>query len=561
MTYKYPFGLFVVILAAACSSSSPALKKVDAAAGGRDGTAGSGGGGSGGGGSGGSGGAADGGVTDAPVQTGPADINGGVIAYWRFNEGAGVFAGDSSGKGNRGTLARFTDADWTMGYEGTGLQFDDSRPSLVVVPDSPGLNPTGTITIAAWIKAADWAGNRRIAQKGSNDNQYRLLAEDNFLKFEVALAGGGVAAATANLPITGQFIHVAGSYDGGTARLFIDGKLVGMMDAAVKGPMVTTADPLVIGCKNMVTMVPLDCFAGVMDELVMYDRALREDEIAMLAKGSFPRAVALPDGGAGPDAPTGPVDLTTGLAAYLTFNENSGTMTADRSGHGNNGTLTNFMPTDWQPGYQGSALRYSPDRKTLVVMADNPTLDPTAAITLAAWVNADNWNSNRRIAQKGTMDNQYRLLAEGGLVKFEVVTASGTMAVAFGAAPSTGRFAHLAGTYDGTTARIYVDGAEAGMGTATGPIAVTADPLVVGCKDVTAAAVGDCFSGIVDELVVYGRALAPQDVAALAAGTFPPAMGEGPRDGGSPPDGKADTGRPPDATTDGKRDGGATTTR
>jgi hypothetical protein len=57
-------------------------------------------------------------------------------------------------------------------------------------------NPVRAFTLAAWVNAADWGGNRRILQKGNTDNQYRLLAEAGVLKFHLS----GVDTLTASLP-------------------------------------------------------------------------------------------------------------------------------------------------------------------------------------------------------------------------------------------------------------------------------------------------------------------------------------------------------------------------
>jgi hypothetical protein len=132
-------------------------------------------------------------------------------------------------------------------------------------------------------------------------------------------------------------------------------------------------------------------------------------------------------------------------------------------------------------------------------------LNMTAAITLSAWVNATNWTTNRRILQKGAGgDPQYRLLAEGGLLKFECKGLTTTFVTA--TLPSTGAWHLIHGTYDGANLRIFVDGAQVAIQAATGTMATSTDELDIGHKPASTAN-GDSFLGTIDECVVMNAAL------------------------------------------------------
>ncbi len=45
----------------------------------------------------------------------------GLVGWWRFDEGSGTIAGDSSGNGNNGTIYGAT---WVAGKYGQALSFD-----------------------------------------------------------------------------------------------------------------------------------------------------------------------------------------------------------------------------------------------------------------------------------------------------------------------------------------------------------------------------------------------------------------------------------------------------
>jgi len=71
----------------------------------------------------------------------------GLTAYWKFDEGVGDVAYDSSGNGNHGTIYG---ASWTDGKFGKALFFDGD--DLVQVEDSNALDGFNEISIEAWVK-------------------------------------------------------------------------------------------------------------------------------------------------------------------------------------------------------------------------------------------------------------------------------------------------------------------------------------------------------------------------------------------------------------------------
>jgi thiol-disulfide isomerase/thioredoxin len=209
------------------------------------------------------------------------DLKMGLLAQWRFDESKGMAAADSSGKGNTGVLLGFSDEDRASGHSGRALAFESSRRTTVMVRNSEFLNPREQITVAAWVKASDWTGNRRILQKGVSDNQYRLTAEGGELKFEVATQAGRFTAA-GPLPAKDAWAHVAGTYDGKKVRLLVNGAEIASI-AASGGPLAVTANPLAIGCKTADNDVEHNCFRGSIDDVSVYDRALTDRELSQLA--------------------------------------------------------------------------------------------------------------------------------------------------------------------------------------------------------------------------------------------------------------------------------------
>jgi glucose/arabinose dehydrogenase/regulation of enolase protein 1 (concanavalin A-like superfamily) len=411
-------------------------------------------------------------------------LDDGLVAWWRFDEGSGTLALDATGFGRDGTLTEPLPQWETAGRIGGSLRFTGALNQSVTVPDHPSLNPTAAVTVATWVYPLDWAGNRRILQKGNGDNQYRLLAEGGELVWEIA----GVGRLETALPSANRWIHLAATYDGTRLRLFVDGIQTGSM--AASGAMPATTDPLYLGTKTPGSIAG-DHLNGSLDDSRLYHRALSATEIGVLAG----------------------LDPGDGLIAHWRLDESGGTSAADASGGGHDGTLTAPLP-QWEPaaGRSGGALRFTGASGQSVTVANAAALNPGAGVSVSAWVKADNWNGNYRILQKGNTDNQYRLMAEFGRFAWDIAGVGRVETDP----PPAGRWVHVAATYDGDRMALYFDGEEAGAIAATGGMPVTTNPLHLGTKTAASGAINHLV-GRLDEVRLYGRGLSATEVLHLAS--------------------------------------------
>jgi hypothetical protein len=191
---------------------------------------------------------------------------------------------------------------------------------------------------------------------------------------------------------------------------------------------------------------------------------------------------------------------------WWAFNETTGQVASDSSGQGNTGACTGIS---WVTGHLGNAAAFD-GMTSLVQVAEDASLDPYA-ISIAAWINPVDWNGNRRIVQKGQYDDQYRLLAENGVFKFDIAGVG----VITTTLPAPGAWTHVAGTYDGATMRLYVNGTQVASTPATAVMSATPDPLLIGAKTAMSTG-GDLFYGMIDEVHIDGRALTQAEITALA---------------------------------------------
>jgi Concanavalin A-like lectin/glucanases superfamily len=164
------------------------------------------------------------------------------------------------------------------------------------------------------------------------------------------------ASATDAVPI-GRWSDVAVTYDGAVIRLYVDGRQVSSQGAA--GSIQVTGNPLWIGGN-----LPYgEHFRGLIDEVRVYSRALRAEEIvADMAK---------------------PVAPARGLVAAYAFDAGSGATAADASGEGNTGTIDGAA---WaERGRYGGALSFD-GAGAVVRVRPSASLNLTRAMTLSGWI-------------------------------------------------------------------------------------------------------------------------------------------------------------------------------
>ena len=154
----------------------------------------------------------------------------------------------------------------------------------------------------------------------------------------------------------GRWTRVALTYDGAAERLYVDGHEVARH--AASGRIQAPGTPLWIGGNRPYG----EHFAGVIDEVRAFDRALSAAEI----RRDLER----------------PVAPERGLVAGYGFDEGSGRTAVDASGRRNAGTISGAT---WARGRYGSGLRFD-GASSVVRVAPSASLDLGGAMTLSAWI-------------------------------------------------------------------------------------------------------------------------------------------------------------------------------
>lgn len=205
-----------------------------------------------------------------------------------------------------------------------------------------------------------------------------------------------------------------------------------------------------------------------------------------------------------------PLAPTDRLIAAYGFGEGSGTTTADTSGNGNTGTV---MAASWTTsGRYGGALSFGGGG--MVTVNDSNSLDLTNEMTLEAWVYptipATNWTTIAVKESPGSF--VYALVGDpGGRPGAYVSTsAQGLLGATGPSALALNAWTHVAGTYDGTRLRLYVNGSEVATVPASGNIVSAAGQFRMGGNSIW----GEYFVGTIDDVRVHARALKPAEILA-----------------------------------------------
>lgn len=190
------------------------------------------------------------------------------------------------------------------------------------------------------------------------------------------------------------------------------------------------------------------------------------------------------------------------------------TTAADSSGNGFAGvpsSVTFGNAAGAVPGLTSAA--FASGSSSHVLTGYNPAL---AAVTVEAWVNLNSLTqsgSPRVIANSHTDTDShgFELMLAAGVPQFWVGTGSAAINTTGGSVPAAG-WAYLAGTWDGTTTRLYVNGTQVGSQAFSGSLAAgTATGTGIGYNP---AYSGDYVNGLIAQCAVYGTALTAARIAA-----------------------------------------------
>jgi len=224
-----------------------------------------------------------------------ANIRDGLVGYYPLDEGAGTIAHDMSGSRHDGTLYGVT---WIpQAYQGPGVHFNGATDTRIALGTWNPAEGTGQLSLALWIR---WPGGGPQYQGliGKRDTwpdltmfQFQLRpqtpAQDG--QSSILIETGAVhiyGDAGAMTPFIGEWVHAAATFDGSTARLYLNGQEIKSGAFALNNA--GAAADMGIGCVTGGGSGHSgngEVFLGDMDEVGIFNRVLSEEEISLVMTG------------------------------------------------------------------------------------------------------------------------------------------------------------------------------------------------------------------------------------------------------------------------------------
>jgi hypothetical protein len=236
----------------------------------------------------------------APLDVAPpppppgVDLTSDLVLYLKLDDGApSGTPRDSSGNANLAILANLDLRQaWVPGHSGQAIALPGgATPGWISVEGSASLDQiAGDLSISLWVRATpDPAGSGTILTRGASAGgalySVQLSGGRPVVRLNTSQAAPGLAASAAALPAD-RWVHLAFVYDREHVFLYLDGRPAGA--GAHQLGFAPELTPLLIGGSQGNGTV-VDPFAGQLDEIAVYARALKVPEVRALAAGFQPQ--------------------------------------------------------------------------------------------------------------------------------------------------------------------------------------------------------------------------------------------------------------------------------
>lgn len=206
------------------------------------------------------------------------------VTLWRLGEGSGATAFDTWG-GNDGAYsgaATLGQAGLITGDANTSVKFGPALSKSMATFASDLNNPAGPFSVEFWTVANSIGTQCIISSQNRNSSRagYTIFQNNGGTGFSALMgnnASGTVFVNGATTVQAGVKYHVVLTYDGTTARIYVNGVLDATAALAFPGGFdPNTVAPYQIGARNAGDGFPYD---GIIDEVAVYNYALTPAQI------------------------------------------------------------------------------------------------------------------------------------------------------------------------------------------------------------------------------------------------------------------------------------------
>ena len=430
----------------------------------------------------------------------------GIVSWWPGDGNANDIVG-----GNHGTLQG--GATFATGMVGQAFSLDGVDDTVETPSRNWGFSTNATVM--AWIKITDTAGTVLSLGHGYLQDEllFHVFRDGKIAIFNHKSANKYTGRASDTNVNTGQWVHVAGSLDGGGSasnlRIFVNG-----IEEA--GEVITSGSPtdivdttprrVIIGWRTS-RDVAIEAFQGEIDEVGLFNRVLSPAEIRAIYDAGSLGMIKPP-----PPPPPEPIPPPAGIVGWWPGDGNANDVVGGVDGTPQSGAT-------FAPGLVGQA--FSLDGGYDFVSLPDDAFDALFAggeISIEAWMKTGgvaSQSSDSRSGIAAAWDFTAVMFESSWWLYFDFAEIGVITAVWDGVWPnrlssatfiSDNEWHHVASTYSGGTARIYVDG-----------VLRASEPRNLG-NGVTNRFSGGAFNnypGLLDEITLYSRALTAAEIRAI----------------------------------------------
>jgi len=218
------------------------------------------------------------------------------VAHWSFDEGEGDVARDLTGQGSDG---RLRGPQWVQRGDGHALFFDGIN-DYADCGASPSLDLTDAVTVEVWVRPEAIPAGEPVIVGKSTESYALTLYRDGQCWWYIS-SGGNQLKAPVGL---GAWNHIAGTFDGTTMMLYVNGECVGSRESQFDS--IAHGGRLSMGAGLSADGIPAaHRFRGALDDVRVYRSALTADEVLIHYKQAaggydvdttwFDRLRAVPD--------------------------------------------------------------------------------------------------------------------------------------------------------------------------------------------------------------------------------------------------------------------------
>jgi len=210
------------------------------------------------------------------------DFTSGLAGYWKFDDGSGTTAVDSSAGGNNGTLK--SGPTWTTGRINGALSFNGSSTEVDI--NKNVIDTSKDFSVAAWVQLSNTnVFASAVSQDGTNVSGFYLQCT-NAGRFAFSMIssdstqGQSIRATSPFNPSTNLWYHLVGVHDAtnNQIKLYVNGTLV---DTQSVGAAWKAVGETVIG-RGRYGGNPVDFWPGLIDDVHVYNRILSDQDVAVL---------------------------------------------------------------------------------------------------------------------------------------------------------------------------------------------------------------------------------------------------------------------------------------